>query len=179
MTANNTCPNCGVPISETPEEDGLHPIQMRTPTEDDGDYCEACAFRAPEYGEYENTGAAIAKAAEVDMPDEELAELLAGSMKAEELRKWMSAYDLTRPRGARKLESAQEAVAQDRVRVVDAVDHLDGLDTGGNHSAMCSCGFEQYFGDPEDAKEAASEHKSENPQHFPKAWKDGEIRIYG
>jgi len=53
-----TCPNCGVELTNNPKADEMHKIQMATPT-DDGMYCEACAFLAPNHGEYKQTGAEI------------------------------------------------------------------------------------------------------------------------
>ena len=179
MPANNTCPNCGVPISETPEEDGFHPIQMETPAENGETYCEACAFRAPDHGEYEHDGDSIVRASQVEMGDQELARALASELSAQELRSYMSAYGLTRSRGARKLESAIQAVEQDRVTVAATIDSIRGISNTDPHTAVCSCGFEQFFGDEEAAIEAAERHKSENPNHFPKAWGNGERRLYG
>lgn len=175
---HENCPNCGVELSETPEEDGLHPVQMATPVEGGEVYCEACAFRAPDHGEYEHDGATIVRAAGVDMPDDELAEELAMNTKAEELRRFMSAYGMTRSRGARKLESARQAVEQDRTRVAATVARY--VEDEGEHVATCGhCDYEERFHDEGAAEEAARSHKSENPTHFPRALANDEERIYG
>jgi hypothetical protein len=177
------CPNCGVALSQTPEADDLHPVQMRTPTED-GHYCEACAFGGSgaeeSEGEYEHAGDAIVRASRVGLDDEQLAAELAGAMHAQELRSWMSAHGLRRSRGARKLESAEQAVGQDRTLVAAwAEANVGGVGGGGEYSAMCSCGLEEHYGSEEAAVEAARSHKSDHSDHFPKAWgPDGE-RLYG
>lgn len=180
---NATCPNCGVPISDDPGGDGMHPVQQRTPTEEGEEYCVACVYGGSgaegSEGEYEHTGDVVARAAQVGEGDEELARLLAETMHAEELRAWMSNYGLTRSRGARKMESARQAVEQDRVLVAAAMDSVHDLSGSRDFSAMCSCGYEEHFGDEESAVEAAERHKSENPQHFPKAWAEDGRRLYG
>lgn len=176
-----TCTNCGVPISETPENDGFHPVQTIIEVEDEGAFCKACApVGDDDDQEYKHTGDMVAAAARVDLDDADLARALAENMSAEDLRRFMSAYDLTRSRGARKLESSRQAVAQDRVLVASYLDDTVGLvDKPAQFSTMCSCGYEEHFASAETAKEAASEHKSENPQHFPKAWSDDGARLYG
>lgn len=58
-----TCQNCGIEISQTPEKDGLKKIQMRY-NEPEGVFCEPCAMQAPEYGEYEQDGGQILKTLE-------------------------------------------------------------------------------------------------------------------
>jgi hypothetical protein len=184
MEQNTACPNCGVEISETPEEDGLHPVQMRQAVEGGEEYCEACAFRAPDHGTYEHDGDAIVRAAAVDEPDEELAELLAANMTAAELRGFMSGHGMTRSRGARKLESARQAVEQDRTRVAAWLDRVLGL-AGGEHdcTVTCACGLEESFAARDEAVEAARAHKSDNPTHFPRARDESaegdDARLYG
>lgn len=173
MPAQNMCNTCAVPIAKHPEEDGFHPVQTETETPD-GLFCEACA------DDDGLTGDQVVRASEVDVDDDELAKMLAEAVKAEELRRWMNSNGLTRSRGARKLESARQAVEQDRLLVAATVDDLHGLSETEPHVAICSCGFEEYFSEEGDAVEAAKNHKSENPQHFPKAWKNGsETCLYG
>jgi hypothetical protein len=116
MQPYNTCPNCGVRISDSPDDD-LHPVQISTYVAGNGYYCEACAYQAPLYGEYNHDGATVVRAATVTMPDDELAEALALNMRAQELRQWMSNHNISRSRGARKYESALQAVNQDRTAV--------------------------------------------------------------
>lgn len=48
------------------------------------------------------------------IPEEELVDALADEFHAQDLREWMSANDLSRPRGANKRESAEAAVEQER-----------------------------------------------------------------
>ena len=182
MKAN--CPNCGVSLSETPEEDGLHPVQMATPVESGETYCETCAYggsgaEASE-GEYENTGDRIVRASRVELDDDELAQLLAQTLYAEELRSWMSAHDLSRPRGARKLESAEEAVRQNRTLVAAAMERThDDVGASQEHVAMCSCGYEEHFGEEDLAVDAAEGHQDDNPEHSPKAWAEDGRRLWG
>jgi hypothetical protein len=116
MQPNDTCPNCGVLISDSLDDD-LHPVQASTYVADNGYYCEACAFQAPLYGSYNHDGATIVRAAAVTISDNELAEAFASNMRAQELRQWMSNHNVSRSRGARKFESALQAVKQDRTAV--------------------------------------------------------------
>lgn len=176
-----TCPNCGVPISEAPEDDGMHPVQMATAIEGGEMYCEACAFHGgdPDEDGYHATGDDIVRAAGVDMSDEELASLLAETMKVEPLRRWMSANDMQRSRGARKHESARQAVEQNRDLVAGSLDRVHGISDTERFSVHCQCGHEEHFMNEEDAVAAAERHKSENPQHFPKAWSGDGRRLYG
>jgi hypothetical protein len=177
------CPNCGVLISEAPEADGLHPAQMATGTEAGETYCEACVFGgsgAPKSeGQYEATGDDIVRAAGVGAGDEELAEMLAGSMTAEGLRGWMGAHGMERARGSDKLESARQAVRQNRAKVAGSLDRARSISTAGEHSALCECGFEEHFMDEEAAAGAAERHAAENPGHSPKAWAEDGRRLYG
>lgn len=169
------CSNCGATVSRTPEDDGLHPVQTRTDDEDGEAYCEACFF-----DEYDHTGDQIARADKVEMGDDELADLLAESMQANELRRWMSGHGLSRSRGARKAKSAEQAVEQDRVLIAAALDEMHDLTDGsGDYNAMCSCGYEEWFGSPEAAEEAAEEHDESNPDCRPKAWAPDGVRLYG
>lgn len=186
MTEAN-CANCGIVVSDTPEKKDMHPVQMLYDSEAGDVYCEACFFGGSDAeaseGEYEHTGDVIVRAAEVDEDDEELAELLADTLQAQELRTWMSAHDLKRSRGARKKQSAEEAVEQDRTFVAAFLDKRHDLaDDAGDYSVVCNhcdSGLEEWYGSAEAAEEAAEEHKAENPSHFPNAWgPDGE-RIYG
>ena len=177
-----TCPNCGVVLSESPEEDGLHPVQMETPVEGGEAYCEACVFGGSDAeaseGQYDHTGDEIVRAAAVDAPDEELAGILADSMKAEELRSWMSHNGITRPRGATKAESAAAAVERDRTAVAAYADVVEGIADRDPATAICSCGFEQRFPSEDRAVEAADEH-AEETGHEPKAWADDGRRLRG
>ena len=54
------CDNCGLPLCGSGAIDGekADPIQLRHET-DGGVWCEACMFKAPEYGNYQRVGAAI------------------------------------------------------------------------------------------------------------------------
>lgn len=49
-----------------------------------------------------------------EISDQEVAEALASQFMANDLRKWMSENDYSRSRGANKMESARQAVQQDR-----------------------------------------------------------------
>lgn len=181
-TAQECCCNCGVALSETPKEDGLHPVQMRYQTNDGDLVCEACFFGGSgaeeSKGQYENVGADIATAARIDLGDEKLADMLQQGKSAEELRRWMAANGLRRTRGARKMESALQAVEQDRVRVAAHLDRLHHL-ASENHVAICPCGFEREYGDEDLAVEAAERH-DEQCDEQPKAWANGaETCLYG
>ena len=59
------CHNCGVPLCGygAIDREEAHPIQLRHENSD-GVWCEACAFKAPCYGEYEHDGMAIVTEAE-------------------------------------------------------------------------------------------------------------------
>jgi len=114
----------------------------------------------------------------VDAPDEELADILAGSMKAEELRSWMSHNGITRPRGATKAESAAAAVERDWTAVAAYADAVEGIADRDPATAICSCGFEQRFPREDRAVEAANEH-AEETGHEPKAWADDGRRLRG
>jgi hypothetical protein len=70
-----------------------------------------------------------------DVPDDELASALASLFEANELRRWMSANGLTRSRGANKLESARQAVAQDRAGVARYVYEAGAVDV--DHDPKC------------------------------------------
>lgn len=109
---------------------------------------------------------------ETENDDEELAHELADAFGAEEIRRWMSNNGLIRSRGARKIEAARQAVEQDRGLVEDTL--------AGEFVVVCSnCGYEDRFRTAEAAVDAAREHKSENPTHFPAAYDaDGEA-LYG
>lgn len=181
------CANCGIALSSEPESDDMHPVQMLY--EDESDYyCEACFLGGSDAeeseGEYEHTGEVVVRAAAVDETNEELANLLADTMQAEELRRWMSSNGLTRSRGANKSESAEQAVEQDRTLVAAVLDDEHGLagNESGDFSVVCShCddGYEEWYGSEEAAVEAAEKHKSDNPTHFPLAWAPDGRRIYG
>jgi len=176
MQPYNTCPNCGVRISDLPDDD-LHPVQASTYVADNGYYCEACAFQAPLYGEYNHDGATVVRAATVTMPDDELAEAFASSMRAQELRQWMSNHDITRSRGARKYESALQAVEQDRTAVAAFI--ASRLNSKPHHVTCTTCEFEEAYASTESAINAARSHKSNHPRHFPRAYAHNEERIYG
>jgi hypothetical protein len=156
---------------------------MATGTEGGETYCEACVFGgsgAPEsQGQYEATGDDIVRAAAVDAGDGELAEMLVDSMSAEALRGWMSAHGMERERGSDKLESALQAVRQNRAKVAGSLDRARGISSAGEHSALCECGFEERFMDEDEAAAAAERHASENPRHSPKAWAEDGRRLYG
>lgn len=49
-----------------------------------------------------------------DISDQRLSEALASQFRANDLRSWMAENGLTRSRGANKMESARQAVEQDR-----------------------------------------------------------------
>jgi hypothetical protein len=109
--------------------------------------------------------------------NDDVARTLANHMQVQELRNWMSENDLSRSRGARKLESAKQAVEQDR----DLCERKAAeLVSDQSHSVSCSCGLWKTFGDGESAEDAAKKHKSRHPDHFPVARNDlmGE-KIYG
>jgi hypothetical protein len=174
-----SCPNCGIELSDTPEEDGLHPVHHPEYAEDGEEYCSACAFQAPDHGSYKETGDIISRAAELDADDEELVEMLKSIMNVPELRRFMSTFGMSRSRGANKHESAVQAVEQNRARCAYQV--VRSMEAPGGFEVSCpNCGLEEHHGDEEAAAEAAREHKSENPQHWPRAIDtESDERLYG
>jgi len=97
-------------------------------------------------------------------------------MTVPEVRSWMSDNGLTRSRGARKLESLQEAAEQNAELVAEKASELQEASA----TAECShCDFEETHESAKDAEEAAREHKSENPAHFPVARNSDGDGVYG
>jgi len=169
MTEGN-CTKCGVTVADEPSERDMHEVQ-----ESDDGLCRACSD-----DEHEHTGDQVVRADAVDMGDDELADLLADTLQAQELRSWMSSQNLKRSRGANKAESAEQAVKQDRTLVAATLDEEHGLTGGGDFSATCqNCDLEEWFGSAEAAEDAAEDHKSDDPAHFPIAWGPDGRRIYG
>lgn len=148
---------------------------MATTVENGERYCAACAFRDEEYN---HTGDQIVRSDAVDVDDERLVFILTDSMSAQELRGWMSAHDITRPRGATKKESVEAALEQDRIRVEAYADNVEGIADRDPATAMCSCGYEQRFPSEERAIVAAEQH-AEETGHEPKAWADDGRRLHG
>jgi len=60
--------------------------------------------------------------------DQELAEALASQFMANDLRRWMSDNGLRRSRGANKMESARQAVQQDREGIAELLYQNNALD---------------------------------------------------
>lgn len=173
-----TCMTCGVKLVNDAEENGLHPVQEPTET-DDGMMCGACSDE-----DREHTGAEIVAAANVDHDDDELADVVCNEFGAEELRRWVGAHDdITRERGATKRETAEQIVEQDRVEVASTLAARDAFVDGPTvapHEVHCpNCAYSDAFGTEDAAKKAAKEHKSDNPTHFPKAWASDGRNLYG
>lgn len=100
---------------------------------------------------------------------------LAENMNVPEVRSWMSENGLTRSRGARKMESLRQARKQEPELVTEKAESFRGT-----CEVTCpQCDLEESAATAEAAEEAAGEHKSENPTHFPVARDEDGEAVYG
>ena len=104
----------------------------------------------------------------------DLAEKLADSMSAKELRQWMRRHEISRSRGASKLQSARCAVEQKP----DIVESFLGLG-GPVASTHCMCGYEEYFDEESKAITAAKRHSVRDESCNAKAWSAKGPLLYG
>lgn len=101
-----------------------------------------------------------------------MAASLAAQQTAEGLRRLAAHSDkVSRPRGARKAETAEAITEQDPEFAKTVIE-------GGDCSVQCSCGLDYSVDDPQVARRAAKQHKSARITHFPKA-KDEDVVLYG
>ena len=93
----------------------------------------------------------------------EVTTTLTAQMTAEELRRLAAHIPaVSRSRGATKQQTAKEIVEQ-------APEAARNVAAGGNFNVSCTCGLAFTVETAEMAEEAARQHKSSHPTHFPRA----------
>jgi len=98
-----------------------------------------------------------------NMTDDEVATALTADQTAEELRRLAAHIPaVSRSRGATKAETAEEVVEQ-------APEAARNVAAGGDFDVSCTCGLSFSVDSAEVAEEAARQHKSQSPTHFPRA----------
>ena len=172
------CPNCGVAIFEDAESVGAHPVQNWEYVEGGERYCTACAFRAPN-GEYELNGERIALSSRGDFDDKEAVEVLAENFSVKQLRPWLRAFDVSRPRGSSKRQSIEAALEQNRHLVRSEAIKQSRKLHGHAYDVMCGCGLETQRYEKTDAVQLAKEHSIKEMDCNATVWRTDGVKEYG